>query len=111
MFSILHMLVCTIFCSFFLHLLYRLCSLFYYFFFYSSERRHTRCALVTGVQTCALPIFLRPARQEYAKGRGGATRSIPSASFNWCRFGMLLQQRLEARVVADRVPDGMDPQQ
>src|SRR3546814_5962147 len=33
--------------------------LFYYFlfcFFFSSRRRHTRCALVTGVQTCALPI-------------------------------------------------------
>src|SRR3546814_17170800 len=27
-----------------------------YFFFFSSRRRHTRCALVTGVQTCALPI-------------------------------------------------------
>src|SRR3546814_1369901 len=26
------------------------------FFFFSSRRRHTRCALVTGVQTCALPI-------------------------------------------------------
>src|SRR3546814_13958404 len=26
------------------------------FFFFSSIRRHTRCALVTGVQTCALPI-------------------------------------------------------
>src|SRR3546814_7328708 len=29
-----------------------------YFFFFSSRRRHTRCALVTGVQTCALPICL-----------------------------------------------------
>src|SRR3546814_14815856 len=28
-------------------------------FFFSSRRRHTRCALVTGVQTCALPIWLR----------------------------------------------------
>src|SRR3546814_7013316 len=28
------------------------------FFFFSSRRRHTRCALVTGVQTCALPIYL-----------------------------------------------------
>src|SRR3546814_17825669 len=27
------------------------------YFFFSSIRRHTRCALVTGVQTCALPIF------------------------------------------------------
>src|SRR3546814_7693826 len=28
------------------------------YFFFSSRRRHTRCALVTGVQTCALPIFM-----------------------------------------------------
>src|SRR3546814_9789957 len=27
------------------------------FFFFSSRRRHTRCALVNGVQTCALPIW------------------------------------------------------
>src|SRR3546814_9037243 len=31
----------------------------YCMFFFSSRRRHTRCALVTGVQTCALPIFIR----------------------------------------------------
>src|SRR3546814_4445627 len=29
-------------------------------FFFSSRRRHTRCALVTGVQTCALPISCLP---------------------------------------------------
>src|SRR3546814_7394122 len=29
-----------------------------FFFFFSSRRRHTRCALVTGVQTCALPIYI-----------------------------------------------------
>src|SRR3546814_7618944 len=34
-----------------------LCSVFIVFFF-SSRRRHTICALVTGVQTCALPIWL-----------------------------------------------------
>src|SRR3546814_3759244 len=34
-----------------------MCSgIFDVFFFFSSRRRHTRCALVTGVQTCALPI-------------------------------------------------------
>ena len=27
-------------------------------FFFSSRRRHTRCARVTGVQTCALPIYV-----------------------------------------------------
>src|SRR3546814_2911354 len=29
----------------------------FFVFFFSSRRRHTRCALVTGVQTCALPIL------------------------------------------------------
>src|SRR3546814_20687575 len=44
-------------------------------FFFSSRRRHTRCALVTGVQTCALPIYL--AHQE---GRGtGALHGVPVA--------------------------------
>src|SRR3546814_895513 len=33
-------------------------SLLVRWFFFSSRRRHTRCALVTGVQTCALPIYL-----------------------------------------------------
>src|SRR3546814_10014586 len=32
------------------------CLVVLFFFFFSSRRRHTRCALVTGVQTCALPI-------------------------------------------------------
>src|SRR3546814_8101821 len=39
--------VCLIFCT---------CFLFICVFFFSSRRRHTRCELVTGVQTCALPI-------------------------------------------------------
>src|SRR3546814_3479150 len=34
--------------------------LFHLYFFFSSRRRHTRCALVTGVQTCALPISRAP---------------------------------------------------
>src|SRR3546814_6862057 len=42
-----------------------MCLLFFFFFF-SSRRRHTRCALVTGVQTCALPISVatRPVRPD-----------------------------------------------
>src|SRR3546814_8052384 len=43
-------------------------------FFFSSRRRHTRCALVTGVQTCALPISRRHSRQvslPSPRGRGG----------------------------------------
>src|SRR3546814_10044548 len=47
----------------------RTCLAFMYsvycsFFFFSSRRRQTRCALVTGVQTCALPISAR--RKEIA---------------------------------------------
>src|SRR3546814_1728612 len=38
-------------------------------FFFSSRRRHTRCALVTGVQTCALPISSSPA--------AGRLRALP----------------------------------
>src|SRR3546814_15459944 len=47
-------------------------------FFFSSRRRHTRCALVTGVQTCALPICAtRAARADaaIAARRPGAYRA------------------------------------
>src|SRR3546814_9081529 len=40
-------------------------------FFFSSRRRHTRCALVTGVQTCALPICCADTRPPPAR-RGPA---------------------------------------
>src|SRR3546814_4810842 len=33
------------------------CTFVFITFVFSSRRRHTRCALVTGVQTCALPIY------------------------------------------------------
>src|SRR3546814_6319973 len=61
--------------------LYSLCLLF----FFSSRRRHTRCALVTGVQTCALPI------------------SGP-ASTTWCRTSVHTskRRRLHARDLVDR---------
>src|SRR3546814_4957913 len=36
------------------------------YFFFSSRRRHTSCALVTGVQTCALPIFALKLRRPQA---------------------------------------------
>src|SRR3546814_179754 len=40
-----------------------------FLFFFSSRRRHTRCALVTGVQTCALPIFHPGDRQRAIGGK------------------------------------------
>src|SRR3546814_3678104 len=49
------------------------------FFFFSSRRRHTSCALLTGVQTCALPISHLASTS--AIGRGGKQ----SASIVRCR--------------------------
>src|SRR3546814_14567165 len=43
------------------------------FFFFSSRRRHTRCALVTGVQTCALPI----SRPRHLPRTGEGRQRIP----------------------------------
>src|SRR3546814_3278728 len=43
-----------VYCLYFI-LIY-VCVFLIVYFFFSSRRRHTRCALVTGVQTCALPI-------------------------------------------------------
>src|SRR3546814_12643050 len=42
-------------------------------FFFSSRRRNTRCALVTGVQTCALPIYRR-------RGKGTGTGDAAGAA-------------------------------
>src|SRR3546814_2051636 len=43
--------------------------------FFASRRRHTRCALVTGVQTCALPIF-EAERVPVATGRTPNTKGL-----------------------------------
>src|SRR3546814_21170343 len=53
------------------------------FFFFSSRRRHTRCALVTGLQTCALPIWDRrapPPHRRRSRGRGAARSGRGRAS-------------------------------
>src|SRR3546814_16193575 len=46
-----------------------------FFFFFSSRRRHTSCALVTGVQTCALPISA--GRSNDSSGGGCVQQSVP----------------------------------
>src|SRR3546814_9402990 len=50
-------------------------------FFFSSRRRHTRCALVTGVQTCALPIWL--------SDRENRTGAFVVLVFAWAPFWMI----------------------
>src|SRR3546814_1738160 len=72
----------------------------YIFFFFSSRRRHTRCALVTGVQTCALPIL---ARLDQAAGAARVARSglLPSLDAN----GAVSRERLSAgRPIGPGVP-------
>src|SRR3546814_3548952 len=54
---------------------------FFFIFFFSSRRRHTRCALVTGVQTCALPI----------SAKGGRLQSIGSCPFAFRKSFALLK--------------------
>src|SRR3546814_17622018 len=75
-------------------------------FFFSSRRRHTRCALVTGVQTCALPIY-RGGLRRVSRGDSGA--AAPAGAAGWT---MLLAQARQAvfvafhghRVVVDLLP-------
>src|SRR3546814_8518402 len=50
--------------------------------FFSSRRRHTRCALVTGVQTWALPICLWPQVKENYPGIGAKKAAIDAAEYN-----------------------------
>src|SRR3546814_8040544 len=62
-----------------------------YFFFFSSRRRHTRCALVTGVQTCALPICI--AAENLEGGSAIASRTIASMEYHWEQGRELLGPR------------------
>src|SRR3546814_9593483 len=49
-------------------------------FFFSNRRRHTRCALVTGVQTCALPIFVLSLSKDRSSHPTGQEKISPSTS-------------------------------
>src|SRR3546814_1882504 len=79
----------------------------YVSFFFSSRRRHTRCALVTGVQTCALPIYAALAVDDEGD-HVGALRAAPGggdhraieAAFGLENAGRIDEQDL--RVVLER---------
>src|SRR3546814_15566169 len=63
-------------------------------FFFSSRRRHTRCALVTGVQTCALPICSAGARAARAWER--SLGPFPACHTQVCRPGTCCRGPLPA---------------
>src|SRR3546814_2334587 len=61
-------------------------------FFFSSRRRHTRCALVTGVQTCALPIFVEgqaPVAAEHLRPRLGGALIVAGGSTRYSAEAIL----------------------
>src|SRR3546814_2929735 len=62
------------------------------FFFFSSRRRHTRCALVTGVQTCALPIT-GPAGADYRQP-GSGSAAVPASVLQSGSFAMNATKKL-----------------
>src|SRR3546814_20208637 len=50
-------------------------------FFFSSRRRHTRCALVTGVQTCALPILGDSVTTDHISPAGAIKKDSPAGKY------------------------------
>src|SRR3546814_16100640 len=86
--------------------------LFFVVFFFSSRRRHTRCALVTVVQTCALPISLEPgASDDFTHGlrvrpRAFALRASRPAAITLRGFEVLVQLVMAAMITA---PSGILP--
>src|SRR3546814_7556411 len=77
--------------------------LFEFYFFFSSRRRHTRCALVTGVQTCALPISqlarcCRPAPPDLIGGFVTRGRGV-SIHRQDCGSWQALAQRQPERII------------
>src|SRR3546814_6699320 len=80
------------------------------FFFFSCRRRHTRCALVTGVQTCALPIFPDEARSRRKRhcqtekgdadaGNRDAATEDPALVFRGAKLFAPVQQRCRRRAI------------
>src|SRR3546814_7096888 len=82
-----------------LHLKGVIVTLYFVFFFFSSRVRHTRCALVTGVQTCALPICFG---QSSSDGGSSVTGPLPSSTkCAWrvaAQLGIIATGRLAAWV-------------
>src|SRR3546814_8923493 len=69
-------------------------------FFCSSRRLHTSVALVTGVQTCALPICQLPADAEVYLGGAATLYILALALFSvGTGTGSILCERLSARTV------------
>src|SRR3546814_15024643 len=62
-------------------------------YYFSSRRRHTRCALVTGVQTCALPIcFEQQRRRQHGERRSRILDHPAAAPIHGAAKALLVQR-------------------
>src|SRR3546814_8911055 len=80
-------------------------------FFFSSRRRHPRCALVTGVQTCALPIYDAAAVRRHLDRDACLGRGVLGTGEHHLRAGVLVVHAKQAvvRIVgAERQTDVAD---
>src|SRR3546814_8013779 len=84
--------------------------------FFSSRRRHTRCALVTGVQTCALPIFTSDLKPQPALALGafevgvleltGAYAAFANGGYAVQPYGVLEIRDRQGNLLYQRTGDG-----
>src|SRR3546814_3363430 len=85
-----------------------ICVILCFFFFFSSRRRHTRCALWTGVQTCALPIS-----SSAASGSSGSVIGRPRSPHHPARSlaGVQVHHRrsVDGEIVFDMDPEVVSP--
>src|SRR3546814_16297633 len=82
----------------------------YMVFFFSSRRRHTRCALVTGVQTCALPICSRKRGLKRSSVRTGSLNNMAMRlrTRHWLPGG-LATVALAIRALGQNAPEALLP--
>src|SRR3546814_6550547 len=78
--------------------------------FFSSRRRHTRCALVTGVQTCALPISVTAALDNpiFARGLQALEHRLELAGYGLLVASSNYEPARELKQVRTMVERGID---
>src|SRR3546814_720713 len=77
-------------------------------FFFSCRRRHTRCALVTGVQTCALPISWRCPPDVVRQMSGGQRQAVAIARTRLARAKLILMDEPTAAISVRQVAEVLD---
>src|SRR3546814_5040770 len=81
----------------------------YVVFFFSSRRRHTRCALVTGVQTCALPIYGYLLDQFLRESSNVRTDAYGGSIENRARLLVEVTEAVAKEIGADRTGVRLSP--